>query len=200
VKLTEEQVIEYAKQCAKAYVAQYGRSPLIDVGDAYSIAWLALSKNDEYDETRSPLEIKSLIKTRGVNAIVREYQKLYGLRRKNPIKFVPLVEGAVDVQKTTDRQNDEYDERVKQALSQAFDSRSIEIVAAILEGGKQVDVARRFHISEGRVSQIFTEFRRRVRCYQTQGENVCIIETTNEPTLEERRLYPLLYWRENETN
>lgn len=205
MKLDVEQIEKFARQAARIYISRYGRRPLIDVDDAFSIAFIALLKNNEYDETRSPLEIAKLAKIRAFNAIIREYQNAYGLRRQNPIQFVPFSESFApcEIEQDKDSNGDEdYKEIIRRSLQQLFSAKSMQIVTAILEGKKQSEVAKEFGISGGRVSQLFSKFKRHAQFYQKWGRNVAIVDTKSEkPTREEINETPLFYYGEkNETD
>lgn len=199
-KLSVEQIEQYARKCARFYISRYGAKPLLDIDDAFSIAFMALVQNSSYDETRSDLEIETLIKKRALGAIIREYQKLYGSRRKNQVKFVPINEALV-IQKPERNNDSDLDEFIQKGLLQLFDSKSIRIVSAVLDGRKQADVAKEFEVSSGRVSQLFKKFKQHAQFYRSGQSGVVTVNTNDlTPTDQERKETPLFFEEKNETN
>lgn len=178
MKLTAEQIAMYARKFSRQYIARYGENPLIDRDDAQSIAYVALATNSEYDPDRPDSEIIGLFRTRVYGALIREYQKYRGSRRKHNVKFVSLEELDFDPAKKEEKTGDySIDDAIVRGLSRLNGTREIEICSDILNGMKQLDVAEKYGMSSGRVSQIFKTFKQNAGFeLESNGDKDAIID------------------------
>ena len=158
--LSEQQILEYADKYSRIYIAKYGESVMLEKDDALSVAYIALRENSSYDETCSNDEIESLIRIRVTGALTRHYQSINGVRRKNRASFVSLDDCEYEVAKKKAKNGDiSIKEAVELSLSRLADTKKIDVIKAILNGEKRGSVAKANHISCGRVTQIFQEFK-----------------------------------------
>lgn len=158
-QLSEQQILEYADKYSKRYVAKYGESVMLDSGDAFSVAYIALRENDTYDESRSINEIESLIWKRVSGALTRFYQKANGVRRKHRARFEPIENYELEISKKNRGLGDMSIVEAVEISIERLGGKKAAIVREILNGGNKTETARMNNVSCGRVTQIFNEFK-----------------------------------------
>lgn len=158
-KENEQEILILSKRIATAYVKTTGLFQEWD--DACQDAALLLAQTDFDDSYPQPAR-RAYLTRRCVMALLRERQKRTGARLRRPPEFRSFDEldppddrrsssSVVDVERATTTAKEELSDRDRT------------IVEAWLAGVGQVEIARRFELSQSRVSRIVKQYRETVR-------------------------------------
>lgn len=181
-----ELIIRLAQKCAKAFCRQVNNASLFD--DAQNDAILLLLEY-EFDTFYSPEQINAYLKKRVVGKLIRNYQTVTGSRRKHKRERVDEA----DVEDTSRKVDSSTNDIIRRALVRSSAFKQL-VISDYLEGWKQKDIAKKYGLSRGRISQIIGTFKRCARFIDEYGCTVAIVNTLEmTPSEKERAKFPLFY-------
>ena len=155
-KENEQEILILSKRIATAYVKTTGLFQEWD--DACQDAALLLAQTDFDDSYPQPAR-RAYLTRRCVMALLRERQKITGARLRRPPEFRSFGElDPPDDRRTSSSRVDDV-ERATTTAKEALSDRDRAIVDAWLAGLGQVEIARRFELSQSRVSRIVKQYK-----------------------------------------
>ena len=163
-----------AKASAKAFCAKCRRGDYYD--DALNDSYILATEID-FDETRSDKEIFSYLKLRIVGKLLRKLHNETGARRKTAHERVELV----DIQDKRKTHVDVAQNEIVQRVIKRFPFYKQAIICDFLTLGKQKPVAKKHHLTKGRISQIIKEFKQAVRFADEYGFKVVLVPAHDLP-------------------
>lgn len=163
-----------AKASAKAFCAKCRRGDYYD--DALNDSYILATEID-FDETRSDNEIFSYLKLRIVGKLLRKLHNETGARRKTAHERVELV----DIQDKRKTPVDVAQNEIVQRVIKRFPFYKQAIICDFLTLGKQKPVAKKHHLTKGRISQIIKEFKQAVRFADEYGFKVVLVPAHDLP-------------------
>ena len=163
-----------AKASAKAFCAKCRRGDYYD--DALNDSYILATEID-FDETQSDKEIFSYLKLRIVGKLLRKLHNETGARRKTAHERVELV----DIQDKRKTPVDVAQNEIVQRVIKRFPFYKQAIICDFLTLGKQKPVAKKHHLTKGRISQIIKEFKQAVRFADEYGFKVVLVPAHDLP-------------------
>lgn len=150
-------LFDFCSKCASQYCKRYGRRS--DYDDAYQDAVVYLLEHRE-----KWVQDAGVLMKRVIGELIRGYQKSHGLRLKRRAhrvfidlsrvsRQIPEVMNLIEVEESRRRR------LVERALGQPDISRYRPLLESVLSGEHKGATARRYGITEGRLSQILKQFR-----------------------------------------
>ena len=197
--LNDADLLPFAASCARSYCRRFNCWPQLE--DAtQEVALFLLSRRDKWNAPRAAL------RRRAVGVLIRAYQDERRLRTKSPLVILPSAE----LEKVDNRRPEkEVDERIdsgvagdprleiiQRALRQPDVAPYAGVIREILDGTRpRKEIAAAAGISQGRLSQVFSTFKRICRQFELRnGSAAVLVDTLKEdPTPEERAQNPLFY-------
>lgn len=183
--IEEKDVLPFAKAVARSYCSLSGSWNNYD--DAVGESCVFLLEHREFW-----IRPTTWLKRRVIGQLIRNYQNERGLRRKHKTTTNHVDESLIAPQKdkTDSNKVDERNRIIDRALQQPDVAQDSAIIRDILGGVSREEVAKKYKITQGRVSQLFHQFR--IACLRLD------VDTIRRPTTEEKERYPLLYGIESD--